>query len=257
MLRCSWLASAWFLQVPEPRYTIVGYSTEERAVEVFSLGHGPHSVLILGGTHGGSESNTSWLVWELLTYFVGQPQAVPALLTLHFVPAVNPDGISNASRELASGVDPNRNWPTADWTPDTFAPGAVLRYGGGGAYPMSEPETIALATWFDHVQPVAVISYHSAAGMVMGGSLAYETGLLQAYLAATAYRWYDWVAYPVTGDFAQWSEALGVPTIEVELTDHVEPEIDRNLAGVLAVLDTLAAILAVILGPYLCFPDFD
>ena len=35
----------------------------------------------------------------------------------------------------------------------------------------------------------------------------------------------------MTGDFAQWSEALGTPTIEVELTDHVDPEVERNLAA--------------------------
>ena len=68
--------------------------------------------------------------------------------------------------------------------------------------------------------------------------MANATGLLHAYLDATGYWGARLDAYPVTGDFAQWSEALGTPTIEVELSDHVDPEVERNLGGVLAVLDS-------------------
>jgi hypothetical protein len=200
-------------------------------------------VLILGGIHGGRESNTAWLVWELLGYLQAQPMAVPDSVTVWFVPVVNPDGIENGTRELANGVDPNRNWPTLDWAPDTFAPGAILRYGGGGRQPLSEPETAALAVWIEHIQPVTIITYHSAAGLGMGGPVAVGSGLLQAYLDATAYAAHEWVAYPVTGDFAQWSEALGIPTIEVELSTHSDPEFDRNLAGVLSVLEALGSML--------------
>jgi hypothetical protein len=54
------------------------------------------------------------------------------------------------------------------------------------------------------------------------------------------------VAYPVTGDFAQWCDEIGVPTIEVELSDHADPERDRNLAGVWAVLQAVSAGVAAI-----------
>jgi protein MpaA len=243
ILAACCLAGLLLVAAPEPRHTIIGYSAQGRSIDAYAVGHGPHAVLILGGIHGGLESNTTWLVWELLAYFEVRPEAVPEQLTLLFVPVVNPDGLSTGTRGLANGVDPNRNWPTWDWVPDTFAPGGLMLFGGGGQLPLSEPETSVLAAWIDHVQQVTIISYHSAAGQVMGGPVANATGLLHAYLDATGYWGHDWIAYPVTGDFAQWSEGLGTPTIEVELTDHVDPEVERNLGGVLAVLDLLAALL--------------
>ena len=44
----------------------------------------------------------------------------------------------------------------------------------------------------------------------------------------------------MTGDFAQWLDGLDIPTVEVELTDHWNPELERNLAGVEAVLREIA-----------------
>jgi hypothetical protein len=240
------LAGLLLAAAPEPRHTVIGRSAEERPIDAYAVGSGPHAVLILGGIHGGYESNTAWLVWELFAFFATQPNAVPKELTLWFVPVANPDGLSNGTRGLANGVDPNRNWPTPDWVPDTFEPGGIFRYGGGGSQPLSEPETAALAVWIEHIQPVAIISYHSAGALAMGGGVAFATGLLQTYLDATGYFGHDWVAYPVTGDLAQWTEGLGIPTVEVELSDHLDPEIDRNLAGVQALLSLLELLLAVV-----------
>jgi protein MpaA len=222
LLACC-LAGLLLATSAEPRHAVIGFSAEDRSIDAYALRKGPHALMILGGIHGGTETNTAWLVWELLAYFEAQPEAVPESVTLWFIPAVNPDGISNGTRGLANGVDPNRNWPTADWAADTFAPGAILRYGGGGTEPLSEPETTALAVFIEYVQPVAIVTYHSAAGVAMGGPIASESGLLQAYLDAAAYAAHDWVAYPVTGDFAQWAEAHGIPTIEVELTEPCRP----------------------------------
>jgi hypothetical protein len=102
---------------------------------------------------------------------------------------------------------------------------------------MSEPETVTLANWILDTQPRAVLSFHSAGGLVMGGPAALSQGLVDAYLAgARGYVYREWIYYPVTGDFAQWCEDLSIPTVEVELWDHFDPDTDRNLAGVQAVL---------------------
>jgi len=83
---------------------------------------------------------------------------------------------------------------------------------------MSEPETVTLANWIRQVRPVTVLSFHSAGGLVMGGPLALQVGLVDAYLsAARGYVYQEWSYYPVTGDFAQWAEDQGIPTVEVEL----------------------------------------
>src|SRR5438128_91320 len=78
--------------------------------------------------------------------------------------------------ELADGVDPNRNFPTRDWRPATYGPGKWLA-DGGGEDPLSEPETVALANLIERVHPVAVLSYHSAAGIAMGGTAAVSTDM--------------------------------------------------------------------------------
>jgi hypothetical protein len=91
-----------------------------------------------------------------------------------------------------------------------------------------------------------VISYHSAGGFAMGGPLAERSGLLDLFADASTYPVEPFVAYPVTGDFAQWCDEIGVPTIEVELSDHADPERDRNLAGVWAVLQAVSAGVAAI-----------
>jgi len=221
----------------------IGYSAEERPIDVYAVGAGKTNVVIVGGIHGGYEANTSWLVWELLTFYREQPELVPPDLKLIFLPEANPDGLRNGTRELASGVDANRNWPTADWTATSYEPGFVMLPDGGGPEPLSEPETIALADLITAAQPVAVLSYHSAGGVVMGGPAARQQGLLRAYLdGAVGYVYVKWGLYPVTGDFAQWLEDQGIATVEVELQDHFNPDFERNQAGVQAVLEAIESM---------------
>lgn len=233
------------LLAAEPQEAIIGYSAEQRPIATYTLGKGPTTVVVVGGIHGGYESNTSWLVWELLTYYRAAPELIPQHLRVIFLPDANPDGLRNGTRMLTDGVDANRNWPTADWSPATFEPGFVILSEGGGAEPLSEPETIALADFITRVQPTAVLSYHSAGGIVMGGDTARELGLLDAYLhGARGYVYVEWGLYPVTGDFAQWTEAQGIATVEIELLDHDSPDFERNVAGVQSVLEALESILA-------------
>jgi Zinc carboxypeptidase len=217
----------------------IGTSAEGRPLQLYWVGDGPYVVLIVGGIHGAPEANASDLVWQLLGFFRDQPRRIPPQLQLVFYPEANPDGLANGTRRLANGVDPNRNWPTLDWSPDVYEPGGVGIGGGGGAYPLSEPETQALAGWIVRKQVVAALSYHSAAALVSGGAGAWGTGMVETYARVAGYRAGDWTAYPVTGDFAQWAEALGVATAEVELPDHTSTDYAANLDAVLATLDVL------------------
>ncbi len=85
-----------------------------------------------------------------------------------------------------------------------------------------------------------IVSYHSAAGLVTGGPRARALGLEALYASTAGYASGDWTAYPVTGDFAQWAEQQqGIPTIEVELPDHANTDLEANLAAVRAVLQRL------------------
>ena len=225
----------------QARAALIGRSQQERDIVAYTLGTGPIAVAIVGGIHGAYEANTEWLVWDLLHFYEQTPEAIPPGIRLLMLPEANPDGVAGGTRFLADGVDPNRNWPTPDWSPEAFGPTGELD-GGGGLTPMSEPETVTLANWILQFRPVTVLSFHSAGGLVMGGPLAVQFGLVDAYLSgAPGYVGWDWNYYPVTGDFAQWAEDQGIPTIEVELLTHADPDTERSLAAVQAVLNAVAA----------------
>jgi len=83
-----------------------------------------------------------------------------------------------------------------------------------------------------------VVSYHAAADLVTGGLAARSLGLDLGYAQAAGYRVGDWTAYPVTGDFAQWADDQGIPTVEVELPDHASTDLEANWTGLLTLLWT-------------------
>jgi protein MpaA len=214
-----------------------GVSREERSLFDFSLGQAPRTALIVGGIHAGSEANTVALVQGLSNAIEQDPGFVPPAMGITFLSAANPDGLANGTRMLSSGVDPNRNWPTDDWRTDTYVSGPTLVPGGGGPFPLSEPETQALANLVAQLRPALMVSYHSAAGLVTGGRQARAMGLEATYADVAGYSAGDWTAYPVTGDFAQWAEQRqGIPTIEVELPDHERTHLAANLAALRAIL---------------------
>jgi hypothetical protein len=214
---------------------VYGASREQRPLFDVNLGEAPRTVLVVGGLHAGSETNTVALVQAMQTAIQIDPAFLPPALGLTFLSAANPDGLANGTRTLANGVDPNRNWPTADWSVDTYVSGPTLVPGGGGPFPLSEPETQALAALVTRLRPTLIVSYHSAAGLVSGGPRARAMGLEALYASAAGYARVDWTASPVIGDFAQWAEQQqNIPTLEIELPDHANTDLEANLAAVRA-----------------------
>jgi hypothetical protein len=222
---------------------VIGLSSEGRPLTVYQLGAGSRSVLIVGGIDGGTESNTSTLVDQLLDRLLDEPDLLHAGFVLQLLPAANPDGLALGTRMLVDGVDANRNWPTDDWSPDTYVAGPTLIRGGGGPYPFSEPETRALAAFVERTRPGLILSYHSAAALVMAGPAARALGLDLLYAGIAGYAWGDWAAYPVTGDFAQWTESQGIPTVEVELPDHTTTDFEANFRGFQALITQMHAVI--------------
>jgi murein peptide amidase A len=214
-----------------------GVSREQRSLVDFSLGQASRTALIVGGIHAGSEANTVALVQQLANAIEQDSSFIPPALGLTFLSAANPDGLANGTRMLSDGVDPNRNWPTADWSIDTYVSGPTRVPGGGGPFPLSEPETQSLASLVTQLRPPLIVSYHSAAGLVTGGRQSRAMGLEAVYADVAGYAAGDWTAYPVTGDFAQWAEQTqAIPTVDVELPDHASTHLEANLAALRAVL---------------------
>jgi hypothetical protein len=80
---------------------------------------------------------------------------------------IDNDGDGQVNEDGPGGYDPNRNWP-ADWQPNHVQDGA-------GDYPLSLPESQAVAAFVDaHPNIAAGQSYHNAGGMILRGPGAQE-----------------------------------------------------------------------------------
>jgi hypothetical protein len=206
-------------------------------------------VFILGGQHGQPEANTSELTHLFVDFFSQWPGELPAGFSLDVMPVANPDGMEGGGREYLSGVDPNRNWRTPDWGPDASGPDGRLRPGLGGPRPFSERETAALARWLLRQRPALVLNYHSAGGVLLAERHGLSGQLAWTYAAESGYWWpepgVNPFSYPITGSMDDWLTGIGVPNLFLELTTYEDAELDRNLAGLRAVLAQFAEIVAV------------
>ena len=88
----------------EPKEAQLGQSLEGRPILSYTLGDGPPALLVIGGIHGAPEINSSALVWQLLTYFADEPDAIPEDVSLIFVPEANPDGIADGAAVARAGA---------------------------------------------------------------------------------------------------------------------------------------------------------
>jgi hypothetical protein len=225
----------------QPAVEVIGYSSGGLPLTVYWVGTGRTVVVVQGAIHGGPEANTARLVYQLRDYFQERPGEIPAGLRLAFMPEANPDGIAIDSRFYLSGVDPNRNWDTADWQADAYDGAGRLRPGLGGSAPMSEPETRAMAAWFLAVRPAVVVQYHSQGGFVVG-----TPELAEAYSAASGYyrplpgRVGGVLGYRATGTLGRWLAEQGIGSVLIELSNHRDTEFARNLAGLRALLRVVA-----------------
>lgn len=226
--------------------TVIGTSVQGRPLEVYAFGTGPRQVMIVAGIHGGSEWNTVHLAHELMNHVARTPGELPAGTTWLVLPNLNPDGYARArgvdGRVNANGVDLNRNWPTF-WLADWPRSGCwIYRPVTGGTGPASEPEVQALKAFIETRPLQGLFSYHSAAlGVFAGGhpqSTTESIRLAQAVSAASGY------AYPpidtgclYTGQFADWAANLGIPTLDIELTNHYDTDFRVNLNALRVLLN--------------------
>jgi Zinc carboxypeptidase len=231
----------------EPRTSTIGTSQEGVPLVLYALGTGAKHVLILGGQHGGPEANTVELAGDLLDYFVANPDDVPRDVELDVLPIANPDGLAVGSRQFSSGVDPNRNWGSDDWQADAYDSNAVFRVGLGGPEPFSEQETRALGAWVLAIKPVFIVNYHSAGGFMFGAREGVAGDYSMAYAEASGYTWpapggTSPLPYSTSGSMNVWLRQVGVPSILVELSTPRSTEIERNLAGLQAVLQLIGGL---------------
>lgn len=221
---------------------IIGHSVAGRPIEVFRFGSGSRKLMIIAGMHGGYEWNTIALADQLILLLQGRPDWIPNDVTLFVLRSLNPDGEMRArgiqGRTNDNGVDLNRNWP-ANWKSEWPIDGC-WRYlpVTAGPYPASEPETLALMQFLLDENIEGLINYHSAAlGIFAGGQPPDELSLSLADAVASVSDY----PYPpmdfgclFTGQLIDWASIQGIAAIDIELTNHRDPDLKQNL-GILHV----------------------
>ncbi|MFO7585057.1 MAG: M14 family metallopeptidase [Anaerolineales bacterium] len=216
----------------------IGYSVEGRPLEVFRFGSGPVSKLIVAGIHGGYEYNTVRLADEFIGYLNDHPEAIPSDTSLYILRNLNPDGSARAmgvdGRANANNVDLNRNWPY-NWKKEWNRSGCwIWRPIEGGEYAGSEPEVKALIAYIDRIQPIALISYHSAAlGIFAGGVPDFPPSIRLAEEVAEVTN-YPWppidTGCDYTGNLTDWAaNTRSIASIDIELTNHRDTDFVQNL----------------------------
>ncbi|MEM9773621.1 MAG: M14 family metallopeptidase [Chloroflexota bacterium] len=251
---------------PTPEFSIISYalnfSVNGEAIEVYEFGRGPEHLILIGGIHGGYEWNTVLLMFQMIDYFTENIEQLPSNLKLSIIPVMNPDGLrlitgspgrfseedvptsTDAGRFNANGVDLNRNW-NCDWTPVGYWRNQEVDAGTG---PESEKEVLNVRFHVENSNPAGVIFYHSAASAlypgICNGVMADGTNeIVAAYETGSGYsppaRGGTIIGYAVTGGAADYFATKNIAAFEVELTNHQDTEFDRNLAGVLEVINFL------------------
>jgi len=242
-------------------WVVIGTSTNTFPIESFVFGDGHVDVVVVGGIHGGYEWNSVLLAYRFLAYFSSHPEAVPENVRLHIIPTGNPDGIAavtgqvgpfaaasvsgdtTTGRTNGNGVDLNRNWG-CDWSTDAQWRDVPV---SGGTEPFSEPETRALRDYLSQAGIEVVIWLHSAAGLVIPAGcedVIHRPSEVAAalYGEAAGYPVGAFTAYPISGDAGNWLAQQDIASFTVELSDHQNVELDRNLQGLLTLLEGIEVL---------------
>lgn len=222
----------------------IGFSVAGRPIEVYRFGIGPSKRMIIAGIHGGYEWNTIELAYQLIEQIEQNPDLIPTQRSLYILPVLNPDGEARehgaAGRANEHGVDLNRNFPIG-WMEDWNRSGCwQLAPITAGPYPLSEPESMALAKFLHTHRIEALISYHSyGMGIYPGGAPADEKAIALARAIASVSDF----PYPpfetgcqYTGMLADFAVSLGIAAVDLELTTRWDTELAANLAVLRALL---------------------
>jgi murein peptide amidase A len=197
--------------------------------------------LLLAGIHG-EEPETLLLARRLLERIDATDTAWAIL------PAANPDGLLAGVRQNAAGVDLNRNFPAASWSPGdsyTYPPGTPERRrphrtnrSSPGTAPGSEPETQALLALIDRLEPDLIVDLHSPLALV--APTPHADPLVVARLAeAAGLPVHPEIGSPTPGALRDWCADRGLPAITYEVEHAPLPALcARHLPGLTALLQT-------------------
>jgi hypothetical protein len=132
-------------------HRVIGHSVKGRPINAYFRGD-PQArlqVVLVGQIHGDEKAGVTTARYVLRHL---RPRAGTGLW---IVPTMNPDGNARNTRQNASGVDLNRNWPTNGWR--SSGRGGCC---WGGRAPGGAPEVKAMIAFFGRVRPDFVVVIH-------------------------------------------------------------------------------------------------
>lgn len=220
----------------------VGTSVQGRDLTAYRFGSGGTKILFVGSMHGNERSS-----YKTLIAFVDELERrygeIPGDKTIVIIPDINPDGYAHQTRTNASGVDLNRNFPSNDWSQAVHMPGGVYSPTGGGATPLSEPESSALASYVNSFGPRLVLTYHAVARTVIDNGAGDASAIAGSYSSLSGFAHYSHshedgiFNYPTTGEFETWlADKKAIPTLLVELATMSSSELSSQRSAMWAMV---------------------
>ena len=226
-----------------PAVLQLGLSERGRSIDISCFDSGGSAddevALIVGGIHTGTEAVTIDLARELMDDFSTGRLVPPSTVTVCILPEFNPDGRALGVHTNANGVDLNRNWPSEDWQSDAWHPetGPV----SAGHVPLSEAETQVLHSFLEVARPSAVMVLHCCGSLVEANRQADAVFMARRYASATGFDYLNsWNFYDISGEFIDAMDELGIPAMDIELSNSGETGLDGHRAGLRAALDYLS-----------------
>ena len=203
----------------------IGLSVQGRPLVLERFGDSGPPVLVMSAIHG--NERPAVLLGERLRMALLGGLAEAAGVQVLLLEAANPDGVAAISRANANGVDLNRNFPSKNFDPSSEH----------GFAPLSEPESQALATLLEDLDPVGIVTVHTPLDMVDYNGPAQA---LAKAMAETSGIPLETPLGGLPGSLGSWAgDDMGIPIITLELPPAV-----AGLAGLVPGQDAVKVLLA-------------
>lgn len=165
------------------------------------------TVLVIGVVHG-DEPQGKFLIENYLK------DSKAGKNRMLYIPCLNPDGLELMTRQNASEIDINRNFPTKNWAREPFASEYF-----GGENPASETETKFVMKILEEFKPDAILTFHAPYKVVNYDGPAEEIALKISEIIN--YPATSDIGYPTPGSFGNYAGIeRKIPIITLELDEE-------------------------------------
>ncbi len=200
-----------------PPASILGYSVQQRPIELHRFGAGERPVLIMGAIHG-NETGAAILAQKMLDE-LGRNPGLAGGVPIALIPIANPDGYAAGTRVNAHHIDLNRNFPASNWSTRARK---LNNFGGGSSG--SEPETVLLMQTIRQLKPRLIISIHSMETPCNNYDGPAEM-IAEAMAPHNGYPPKSNIGYPTPGSLGTWAgidQQIPIITLELPRTTFTE-----------------------------------